>query len=518
MKPLKYILGKTLKNIIKELKKKPLILIGYVFVILAFLIMAVISIFIPYGAIKNGSIENYGMIISAVLIGVFYFDVKQGIDSGSSFFRLADVNFVFTAPISPKHVLLYGFVKQFFKTFYMLLFLSFQIPNLKNSFPIDAAGIIIIYTSTFFLFFTMPIIGMLIYSITSKSRKMRENFQKGLNAVIYLSLGCFILLMFQTKDFGKAAALILNSEYFTLIPYIGWFKAILLCAVTGIDHSFYLNVALVSISTVLMVIAVYRMKTDYYEDVLAATEKMEEFLKVRKEGKIGSGVFKNTKLKRVKHTYRGNGAKTIFMRHMLEYRKTGLFFIGRNTAIIFVLGLGAKNFFPDISIIAIFCLLFFFSMQGKWVRELDKPYIYLIPAGSTAKVFYATLAENLKNGVDGLVLFAAAGIVYRFEVITIILCAIAYMTYGAIYIYGDVLTRRIFGATHSRNFEIFMKMFLVAVVMAPGIFIAVLFNFVFGILNFNTNYTYLILIAYNLSASFLILYLCRGIFRTLEMK
>jgi presenilin-like A22 family membrane protease len=66
--------------------------------------------------------------------------------------------------------------------------------------------------------------------------------------------------MFQTKDFGKAASIILNSDYFTLIPFIGWLKAILLCAVTGINFSFYLNVVLVIMSTILMVIAVYKMK------------------------------------------------------------------------------------------------------------------------------------------------------------------------------------------------------------------------------------------------------------------
>lgn len=522
MKPLKYILGKTLKNIIKDLKKKPIILIGYVFAILAFIIMAFVSIFIEYDPIKDSSVENYSMIISAVLLAVLYFDVKQGIDSGSSFFRLADVNYVFTAPISSSHVLLYGFIKQFFRTFYMLLFLSFQIPTLKNSFPMNAGGVLIIYMSTFFLFFTMPIIGMLIYSITSKSKKTRENVQKGLNAVIYLSLGCFLLLMFLTKDFGKAASILLNSDYFTLIPYIGWLKAVLLCAVTGIDHSFYLNAALLLISTILMVIAVYKMKTDYYEDVLAATEKTEEMLRVRKEGKLGQGPLKNRKLKKVKHSYKGNGAKTIFLRHMLEYRKAGQFFINRNTAVIFVFGFGAKYFFPKADILAIFCfsiyMLFFFSLQGKWVRELDKPYIYLIPASSASKVFYATLAENIKNGVDGLVLFTAVGIVYRFDVITVLLCAIAYMTYGAIYTYGDLLTRRIFGATHGRNFEVFMKLFLAAVVMTPGIAIAIACNIMLDILNFSSHYTYLVLIGYNLIASLLILFLCRGIFRTLEMK
>lgn len=523
MKPLKYILVKSLKNIVRDLKKKPIILIAYVFVILAFILMTVASFFTNAGTLKESSLDTYGVIISAVLLGVFYFDVKQGIDSGASFFRLADVNFVFTAPLSSNQVLLYGFIKQFFRTFYMLLFLSFQIPNLISNFPINMAGILIVYISTFFLFFTMPIIGMLIYSITSKSEKIRQNFKKGLNAVIYFFVGSFLFIMLQNKDFGKTLSIILNSDYFTMIPYIGWFKAILLCAVKGIDFTFYLNVTLVLVSTVLMVVVVYRMKTDYYEDVLAATERMEEFLKVRKEGKSGgAGIWKSRKIKKVKHSYKGNGAKAIFLRHMLEYRKTGLFFINRNTALIFLMGFGAKYLFPEADIIAIFTfsvyMLFFFSLQGKWVHELEKPFIYLVPAKSAAKVFYATLAENLKNGVDGLVLFAAVGMVYKFDAVTVVLSALAYMTYGAIYTYGDVLTRKIFGSTHSRNFEVFMKMFLVIVVMTPGVVIAAVFNYFSGYLHISLYYTYIILITYNTGASLLILFLSKGIFKSLEIK
>ncbi|MDP4183279.1 MAG: putative ABC exporter domain-containing protein [Bacillota bacterium] len=517
MKPLRYLLFKSLKNIILELKKKPLILVGYIFAFLSFVILVIVSFIMPVKTFKTGSTEVYGIIVSLALMLVFYFDFKQGINSGSSFFRLADVNFVFTSPISPKHVLLYGFIKQFFKTFIMLLFMSFQIPNLKNNFPINSVGVIIIYASTFFLFFTMPLIGMLIYSITSKSKIIRRNFEKALNIVIYAVIGIFFLVLLGTGDFEKSAAIIFNSEYFTLIPYIGWFKNILLCAVEGINVSFYLNVALVLISTALMVIAVYKLRTDYYEDVLAATEKLEELIKVRKQGK-GGNIFRGAKLKNVKHSYNSFGAKTIFLRHMLEYKKTGFFLVNRNTIIILIIGLGAKQFFPfaNIKYILYFSLYmqFFFSLQGKWVQELDKPYIYLIPASSASKVFFATLAENLKNCIDGFVLFAAVGFVFKSNIIIILLNTVVYATYGAIYTYSDVLTRRLFGSTHGRSFEMLIKMLLVIFIVGPAVAVDV----VLSLLKISQYLTYAFVITYNLAAAVAILFICRGIFEKLEMK
>jgi len=497
-----------------DLKKKPLILIAYIFAIISFVFFVFLSFVMPSNTLRTGSIEAYGTIVSVVLIAVFYFDIKQGISSGGSFFRLADVNLLFTAPVLPVNVLIYGFIKQFFKTFIMLLFMSFQIPNLKNNFSISAIGVLIIYITTFFLFLTMPIIGMLIYSITSKSKRIKKNFERVLNIFIFGMVGAFLLIFVKTGDFGETLKIILNSDYFLVIPYIGWFKNVLMASINGVNLSFYLNVLLIIISTFLMVIAVYKMRTDYYEDVLAATERMEEFIVNKKEGKGGFS-SRNIKVKNVKHTYSGYGAKTIFLRHMLEYKKTGLFFINRNTIFLVIIGLGAKFFLPfaQMNYILYFSLyiLFFFSLQGKWVQELNKPYIYLMPANSAKKVFFATLAENLKNGVDGLILFIAVGFMLKSSITVILFNSLIYLTYGAIYTYTDVLSRRIFGATHGKNFEIFMKMILVGIIIVPAIVIDFLFDG-FGIAQ------YIFIIMYNLLAAGTILFASKGIFDKLEMK
>ncbi|MGI6778524.1 MAG: putative ABC exporter domain-containing protein [Acetivibrionales bacterium] len=166
MKPLLFLLRKRIKNQITDLRKKPAALAGYVIAALFIILMIAVSFFTPSSLLRKGSSEAFGAVVTAGVLAFSYFSIKQGINKGSSFFRLSDVNLVFTSPISPKKVLVYGFIQQLILSFAVVLFVSIQIPNLKNNFPVTRIGILIIYIGVFFLFLTMQLAGMLIYSFT----------------------------------------------------------------------------------------------------------------------------------------------------------------------------------------------------------------------------------------------------------------------------------------------------------------------------------------------------------------
>jgi hypothetical protein len=157
------------------------------------------------------------------------------------------------------------------------------------------------------------------------------------------------------------------------------------------------------------------------------------------------------------------------------------------------------------------------TMQGKWAQEVTKPYIFLIPGNSASKVFYATLADNIKNAIDGFALFLVAGIIFKESPVAIILCAITYMSFGAIYIYGDILSKRILG-DHSKNLEMMLKFLLTLGIIAPGIIVSIVISIVYKNVLFIKYLQYIILITYNLFVSFIILFTNASIFENLEMK
>lgn len=520
MRPLFYILKKSLKNSIRELAKKPLTLIAYILMAIFFIFILAMSFVAPSGLLRKGSVETFGALVLMAILVVVYFGIRQGITSGSSFFRLADVNLVFTAPISPKQVLVYGFIQQFFLTLMGVLFISFQIPILKNNFTIGPTGILVIIVSVILLLFSMQLIGMLVYSISSKSARIRSNLEKALNILVGLFLAGFMVALLEKKDLIKAAAAYLDSRVFDYIPLIGWFKILLMAAVKGTGPAFFIDLALILMSIAVMIAVLYMLKTDYYEDVLTATEYREQLLKAKKEGKAGWNL-RNTRARKVTYEYTATGAMAVLQRHVLEYRKGGWFLVDKDSLIIIAIGVASKYLFPFSSMKTVLYIsvyfLFFCSMQGKWIQELGKPFIYLIPASSAAKVFYATLTEILKNGIDGLLLFAAAGFMFKSDIVTVCLCALAYMTFGAVYMYGDVLFRKLFGQTHGRNLATFMKMLLLLFIFAPGIIISVVSGFIFNGTGYTDYISFLVLIVYNILACVIMVLLTRGIFEKLEM-
>lgn len=519
MKPLFYILRKSLKNTLKEIIKKPHLLIAYTFMILFFGLMIAYSIFMPASPLKKISNDFFGAIVIGLILFVVYTGVSHGITKGSSFFRQSDVNLVFSAPISTKRVLIYGFIKQLKSSILIIFLVACQLPNAKNFIALKSYGGILLIIVCVFLVFSMSLIGMFTYSVASKSNIIKTNIKNTLNAV-YIIFGIMLILSIaKSKNPANSVVDFLNGSFFSYCPFIGWFKGICMGAVTSFTTSFFINLFLLLVSLAIIIYLMYTMNTDYYEDVLAATEYTEELLKNKKAGKALS--FNSTaKLRKVHQSYNGTGAKAIFNRHLLEYRKSGFFFINKGTIITAAIGIIYSLFMPlkNLYVVLYFSvyMLFLFQMQGKWIQELSNPYISLIPASSASKVFYATLADNIKNVVDGLVLFIAAGVIFKADPITIILCSLGYASFGSVFLYTDVLSRKAFG-NHSKNLEFFLKFITTILVITPGIIISavVLFSSNNKLLG---NYTsYGILILYNLVISLVLLILGKGIFEKLEI-
>ncbi|MEK6264935.1 MAG: putative ABC exporter domain-containing protein [Clostridium sp.] len=520
MKPLFYIFRKTLKNHILQLKKKPVILILYLLIFIFFTFIIVSALILPSQSSVNGSAEVYGAIATAAILLTVWYGVKNGIDNGSSFFRLSDVNFVFTAPISEKRVLIYGFIKQLYTTLFLVMFLLFQIPNARNFLPITGSGIIIILLVAFFLVFTMSLLGLLTYSITSRSSKTRIMAKKILNIITAIFGIALLYNIYIYKDFSKAAVSFFNNSFFIYMPFIGWFKSILMAAVNGITYSFFIHILLCVIVIISMIFTLYKLNTDYYEDVLAATDKKEEMYAIKKSGK-GNVNYGRKKFRKIKSGNLGNGSSAIFYRHLLEYRKSGIPFIDKMTFIMIGVGLGSRYIFKGSSMSTVLYfsiyMLFFFTFQGKWGQELSKQFIFLIPYSSMSKLFYATLADLIKYTIDGLVLFVVSGFIFKSSPIISVLCGITYASFGAIYTYGDVLSRRFLGSVHSKTLGMFIKMGITFLVVLPGIIIHVIL-LVGSNDNSSAQYiSYIVLICYNILASFLIMLISKSVFDVLEI-
>jgi hypothetical protein len=519
MSPLFYIIRKQLKNIIRGLASKPLALIGYILIGIIMVGFIVLVLVMPSGSVRHGSNELFKAIFTALIITCVYFSLRQGIEKGSSYFRFSDVNFVFTSPIKQNKVLLYGFIKHMGTSLLIVLFMIFQIPNIKNNFILTGYGVWIILLSVLLYSLVSPVIGMVLYIYTSKSNAARITAKRIIDTLMILAvLGLFISII-SGDDYLNSAIGYLNSEIFSWFPVTGQLSTIASAAVYGITPAFFISIAILFGIIAAFLIIIYKNNLDYYEDVLAATEYKELKIKAKREGRDTTVIGKKN-ARKIHSGFTANGAAAIFQKQMLEYRKASYFlFFDKSSIIIILAGLVFQFLMPGLTEIKIFMILFFsaymlffFVIQGKWPYEIDRPYIFLIPEPDGKKLLYTTLTENIKNLLDGILLFAISYIFIEKNLIVIFLCIISYTLYGAVYIYGDIVSRRLFGAVHSKAMQIFIKLFVSFFVVLPGAILGFISYFALT----SKEVAFTIIALWNLIAAALLFLASKGVFKHIE--
>ena len=521
MSPLQYLLRRTLINTVKGVFKKPLALVGYLFAAAFVVLMIVVSFTMPNGSMNHGSAAMFRATMTGVFAVIIYFSLRLGIDKGSTYFRMADVNMLFTAPFRPNQVLVYGFVKQIGGTMLLMFIALCQIPNIKNQFDMQSYGPAIIMLSTVMYMFAYPVFAMLMYSWSSKSTRRRKLGKALIDGAALLVVLGFLWQLSRTRKLDTALISLLDIYGVNWAPFIGWIKMVVSAAVDGITPSFWLGLGITVAVVAGFTLWIYRMNLDYYEDVLEATEFTEAAHAAKREGR---NMQFNLKVKAgVRQQLSGGGGRAIFSKNLLEMRKTSLFlFIDRGTlavaiaSIAFSMFMGREDGRADVALFSILAfsvyMLFLFTVQGRWALELTKPYIFLIPSASWEKLFFATLAEHVKNLLDGTLMFIIAGILFKAGPILIVACIISYVMFGAVFLYGDVLARRIFGGVHAKGLMMFLKLFLTVLILVPGI----VFVVIASILTSNTLWMVAAFGGWGLVAAGVLFALSQGVLDNLE--
>jgi len=517
MSSLFYVIRKQFMNIFRGLAQKPLALVGYILIGVMMVFVAVVTLIMPSGLVRKVDNEIFRAGVAATACIALYLGVRQGIEKGSTYFRFADVNLVFTAPFKPSQVLLYGFIKHIGTSLFIVFFMIFQIPNIKNNFALTDYGVPVILLAVLLYSVISPILGMVVYSVSSRSNERRVLARRLLDITAVLVVLFFVLAIAMTGSFTGAFVSFFGSEAVAYIPIIGQIVTIASAAVYGIDLMFYVSIAVLLVLIGLFVAIIYNANLEYYEDVLSATDELESRIKAKREGRDAS--LRKGEARKVKGGFSSRGAKAIFEKHMLEYRKVSfLLFFDSTTVLIVLTGVGTKFLMPDgfssifFTLFLSAYLLFFFIVQGRWPLELEKPYIFLVPESNGKKLFYATLTENLKNLLDGTLLFTVAYFIYGTSIPVILLCIVNYTLYGAVYIYADIVSRRLFGSIHSRVMLIFVKMFVSLFVVIPGVVIMLIVQGITG----NELYSAFSIAVWNLFAAMCLFLASKGIFNNIE--
>lgn len=490
MSPLIFIVRRSLVNIVKGLIKKPAMLALYVLAALSFVAMIVFMFTIP-GNINHGDTKLFTSIVTALTIVVYYLSLKQGLEKGSSMFRASDINFIFAGPFRPNSALLYGFVKQLGGMLLIVFVAVFQIPNLRNNFPLEPWGVWVVLLAVAIYALSYPIFGMVVYAYASKSALRKRTVSTLLNVAMIAVILVYLYQLYTTQNALTALDTTFNSAAVGWIPVVGWMRDIAAAAVGDIGFMFWMGLGLMLATVAAFVFILYKLNLDYYEEVLAATDFREAAIAAKKEGR--NIHFESKARRKVRRPVFGRGAAALFGKTILEMRKSAFLLFFDSTSVVVIFSalifkfILPKELNPYAMLLVLsfgVYMLFLLQMQGRWPAELSRHFIFTLPARAPEKLFFVTAADHIKNLLDGAALFIIAGVMLKamnvYEAIPfalIAVCVFAYVFLGAVFVYTDVLARRLFGSVHSKSLVIFLKFFLTVFILSPGIVVMIVAGF-----------------------------------------
>lgn len=521
MKSLVYLMRTTIKNRILELKKHPTKLILVLFLIVMFGFAVVTSLFAapPEAKSYRPIAELYAIILGlyALIFGVGAF---QGLSSGSSFFTVADVQLVFPSPISPRRVLLYGLIKQISVSLYVGFFILYQFSWVHNSYGISFLSLLMILFGYGICMFTSQLTAMTIYVFTSHNERSKNAVKIGFYAVLAFFL-LYILspVLTSTTDILGPVANSANSFLASLLPVAGWIKAAVVGCISGNFRMALAGFAATGLFIWVLLFAIMKAHSDFYEDVLQATEVSQSAITAKKEGNFEGISPQNVKTGR-QGIGKGQGSSVFFYKHMLENRRSKLFLLDKSTLLFLIINVGFAYLTRENGLIPVLFfstyLQLFSVAAGRWVHELKKPFVYLTPEPPFLKLVYLCLESICKAMLEAAVLYAAVGFVLHLSPLQITACIAMRIGFGLLLIAGNILIERILGTITSKAGLLILYLLIVLVLCAPGIVLGVILMSV--IPSASLAFMLLTTFVWNTFASAMVLFFCRNILNYAELN
>lgn len=494
MKGLIYLYQRTIINHIKRALKRPATYIWLVFgaLYLAMMIFG-FSMMIQEG--NFGTPENIVAILSIIIFAMIPGNIISYSKRKGLLFRPSEVHFVFSAPVSPKMVLMFEGVKSF-------------AGNIVIGILIVVCGsmwfhIAIWQLLVYFLFFVVfeSILEASIIIFCFGNEYFSEKFFKRLPIVMYLFMAviagtALYMLMSGEPSFA------LVCDYFAmpviqLVPIVGWNVAVTRLIFLGPDMFNLIGTALYLISVIGMFVFAWKMKCtgEYYEDAMKFADDYQKMRENQKKGIASMPWKKKNKLREASVEYKGVYAKAIYFRQMLEYKKNPTFIFGWNTLLCLGIGIAiaAFSYFNDfieefgagkifiIPAVVSYILFIFSGYATKWSKELENPYTYLIPDSPLKKLWYATKIEHMRAIIDGLFLTLPGAVFLDIGPVMTVLTVLLYICLNANRLYYNMLADALVGNLFGNVGRSLVKMFLQGFAIGFAAVAAVLGGLILGV-------------------------------------
>ncbi|MFC3878748.1 putative ABC exporter domain-containing protein [Algoriphagus namhaensis] len=355
----------------------------------------------------------------ATILGLvlLIYQLYRATKNNVSFFKMADVNLLFTGPVKPENLLIYYMGRSILPSLGgAILFVAYGASQMAEQWDLTAANVIFLIFGFALFFFMISPIRFLVYTLHTKYGVM-EYIRNGV-ILLGVVLSAMILIPgLMAEKFWQGMFSWIASPWFDFFPLVGWSRGIL----SYLSHqNAVLSLAFIGIYGVAYFVVlklVLQYSGYYYEDVLEATKSNEEKLeKVRgKKEQSEANLSLNTKKKLALENF-GTGGTAFYWRNYVHASRQDYHPLFGLYALIFA-GIGiicaVLSLFDWFSHIVVYVymlillMIYFLSGIGRTsVGDLKKPYFFLVPASWSSKFW-----NTIKLDIVQILLFSTVMIV-----------------------------------------------------------------------------------------------------------
>lgn len=454
-----YLYRKTLFNRIKKALHRP---VTYFYLaIIAFYVFALPFSLGMWAARLNGdSPSGMAAVLSVLAFWVIPGNLIAYAKRKGLVYRNSDVHFLFPSPVGPKQVLLYAHLRT----------LTMQI--LLNVFAIVCGRVVFhveVWKLAVYFLFSIVVENLLegsIMMLLYGSEKLREEHRRMVVAAAY---GLVVILVLMgicayLRDglSMQSAAAFLHSDMVQRVPLIGWYIAVIHLLFVGATAVNVTGAVCYAVLLAAVVIAACRMKCSgaFYEDAMKFAEDYEEVLASRRQGETRR-LGKKRKFGHASVNWKGSGAKALFYRQLLEYKKSRFFIFDASTVVSILGGAGIAWFYVReggfggldafgpfvIPAVSSYLIFVFTALNGKWAKELTSPYTYMIPDTPFRKLMNATAMQHVQSLVNACLITLPGAVVMKMPPVLTVLCIFAYVALSANKLYVLAVAEVVVGST-----------------------------------------------------------------------
>ena len=376
------------------------------------------------------------MIVDLAISAVFLLILATNIlnsQNSSKIFLPADVPMLFSSPMKPQSVLMFRLLCTLGTSLLVSLFMLFQLPNLTINAGLSmwgAVSLVIVY-AMILVFSTL--VQVIFYTITSKLKSGTGNIKTFL-AVVYgaIALGFAAFIAVTRLDVVSGLFAYFASPKTHWVPFWGWLRGISYNACTGNVMMSLVYLGLFIAACAVLVLIIWKMKADFYEDAMFAAEhraeQMESIKRSQKGGVITRDKERKGKIDREGFHY-GSGANVFLYKAVFNRFRFAKLKVFSTTMIIYTVIAGVAAWLardytggdPFFIPAAILGAMAFYRTMGDPIREdTSKDFFLLIPEKVHKKLLYSLLGCLSVTAIDLLLPMIVSAVILKTNPVNVI--------------------------------------------------------------------------------------------------